>query len=320
MESEFLRLEKIVLREQYGRFLNAHDSRRFMHLRFLLDYIHNTTFFKEICKNISTESTQRFSQKVYHIVHGREQMFIPDDYKERSHLAYLVTDGVVKANNVSFLLNAARKYIQDQKEDLEACFITFNELFVEPFVSYLLNQSDQNIAVFALLRRYKHRTEWFNRDRLNDFAIKDDGAKEHRMAGDLYSYLFDNGMEFIIQPTSPSGEVDFLAAQKNSPHKLLLEAKVFDGTGRHRQHVISGVKQIIHYANDYHEPASFLIIFNVCDKSLIFPGAYTPEGLTEMAINNTVVYILVIDICLHEKTASKRPFGETIQFSKEDFI
>lgn len=51
----------------------------------------------------------------------------------------------------------------------------------------------------------------------------------------MYAYLFDQGLDFHIEPQSVSGEPDLVAPE------LVLDAKLFDGQARNKRYVLSAV-------------------------------------------------------------------------------
>jgi hypothetical protein len=87
------------------------------------------------------------------------------------------------------------------------------ELFLESFYEYIDEHLDDQQAILYLLRRYKHRCEWFHAMRLRQ-AVTDHSQKgEKTLALDLYEFLHDQGIDFHIEPHSSSGIPDFVADQ-----------------------------------------------------------------------------------------------------------
>jgi hypothetical protein len=74
----------------------------------------------------------------------------------------------------------------------------FREMFLEPLYEYIDDALDQQGAVLSLLLKYKRKVEWFERDDLTKKAAGD----ERTLAKHLYSYLFDQGLDFHIEPQS----------------------------------------------------------------------------------------------------------------------
>ena len=98
-----------------------------------------------------------------------------------------------------------------------------------------------------------HKVEWFQRDEL----VKIDGD-ERDLAKHLYAYLFDQGLDFHIEPQSASGEADLVAAE------LVLDAKVFDGDKRGLAYLASGFHQVHTYTRDFDQEVGYLIVYKTC--------------------------------------------------------
>src|SRR6266581_393430 len=62
------------------------------------------------------------------------------------------------------------------------------------------------------IRSIKHRSEWFYREQLWQLASESQKG-EKLLALDLYAYLYDQGINFSIEPSSLSGAIDLIAAQ-----------------------------------------------------------------------------------------------------------
>ena len=142
------------------------------------------------------------------------------------------------------------------------------EIFVQPLFDYIVESLDETKSKLSLLLRYKQRAEWFDCERLLKLC-KAKKNHEKSLARELYTYLFDQDIQFQIEPQSPRGRIDLIAEQgKKDP--LLLDAKVFDGIQRGKHYVCKGFRQVHHYCGQYNEQIGYVIIFNVSDKHLDF--------------------------------------------------
>jgi hypothetical protein len=125
----------------------------------------------------------------------------------------------------------------------------FVRVFIVPILSYLGYERSTDDLVRTMLVRYKQRCEWFERDRLVEIAkTKDAGNRinlmEKRLKSDLYRYLFDNGVDFTLEPFTPhrSAKPDLVSVKLLNGHKLVLEVKVYDGV-RSSCGIVYGIKQ-----------------------------------------------------------------------------
>lgn len=233
---------------------------------------------------------------------------------ESAILGYFVLKGLTSnANNANRLISIGHNYRRVSK--FHEAIETVREVFIEPFYEYVDENLDDQRAMMVLLMRYKHRSEWFNRDRLYTLSqIERKGEKS--LALDLYSYLYDQGIDFTIEPSSISGEIDLIAAQ-GTDDPLLLDAKVFDGEGRGKTYIRKGFNQIYTYSNQYNEPFGFLVIYKTCEKDLSF--SLKKKGhIPTLTHNHKTFFLIIIDIYPHPKPVSQRSPIKATEITEED--
>ncbi len=172
----------------------------------------------------------------------------------------------------------------------------FREMFLEPLYEYIDDALDQQGAVLSLLVKYKRKVEWFEREVVAGVA----GADERTLAKHLYAFLFDQGLDFHVEPQSASGEADLVAPE------LVLDAKVFDGARRGISYLASGVHQVHTYARDFNQEVGYLVVFKTCPETLDFPFSASGQLAPCLIVGGKTIYIFVIDICQYESSASKR--------------
>jgi hypothetical protein len=197
------------------------------------------------------------------------------------------------------------------------------EFFVEPLCNYVDEQLDNQSVMLSLLMRYKQRSEWFYREQLYEKSqATNDSKKRHeiekRLAVDLYAYLYDQGVDFHIEPSSMPGAIDLIAAQDTSD-PLLLDVKVFDNKGRNKSYLCKGFHQVYAYTQQYNEPFGYMVIFNVTDQSLRF--ALECTGHIPMVLhNNKTIFLLTIDINYPPTSPSKLGILKPIEILEEELI
>jgi len=183
----------------------------------------------------------------------------------------------------------------------------FREYFLEPFYDYLDDALDQQAAVVSLLVKYKRKVEWFERSALVATA----GQSERQLAKHLYGYLFDQGLDFHIEPQSASGEADLVAKD------LILDAKVFDGARRSAAYLAAGFNQVHTYSRDFNQDAAFIVIYKTCPDAIDFSFSSSGSLVPFLCVAGKTIYFLVIDICEHEDSASKRGALKRHQITEE---
>lgn len=196
----------------------------------------------------------------------------------------------------------------------------FMSYFIEPVYEHIDEQLDDQRAVLALLRRYKHKCEWFQRDTLYKMWQADTSKGEKTLALHLYEYLHDQGLDFYIEPTSASGEIDIISAQ-SSEEPLLADAKIYNpGKGKGKDYLARGIKQIYTYAVDYNESFAYLITYKTCPDDLRLALTNQTAATPYLTHNNKTIFLVVVDIYPHEKTASKQGPLKPIEITEADLI
>ena len=201
------------------------------------------------------------------------------------------------------------------EESLEA----IREIFLEPFYEYVDEQLDDQRAMLNVLLRYKHRSEWFYRDHLMKLASDESRKAEKLLALDLYSYLYDQGIDFSIEPSSISGEVDLIGAQ-GSEDPLVADTKIFDGDGRGKTYIRKAFNQIYTYTQQHNEPFGYLIIFKITDKDLRFLLSTQSGNIPVVTHNHKTIFLITVDIYPHPKPVSQRDPLKAIEITEEELI
>lgn len=181
----------------------------------------------------------------------------------------------------------------------------FVGLFVDPLVHYLEDRIAEGSAILGILERYKHRTEWFHRQRLFDLYSADTRRGEAGLDAHLREYLVDQGVKYpFSQPRSPSGEADIVAGL-DTGDPLALEVKLFLGDSSYGDaYVRKGFSQAYRYAGDYHLPAGYLVVFNLSDKLLLFETA-AHRWPPSVRLADKTVFVVAIDVNPNVPSASK---------------
>lgn len=315
-------LDKKTVEEYYNRLLRTHSAHKYLQLSFLWELLHTNPAFSGLCQDMNNDAGTRFDYNAFAIV-GRK-MRIPMDIFSNSHDRILVSFKILKQiidigkSQPDLIYKVAALYEKDEHWTDESRFALFNDLFLEPVIFYLYSKMNKKIIILNHLNKYKQKSEWFNKPHLFEFTKTDSKDLEGQLTSDLYSYLFDKGFDFSMEPTSPSGILDFLASQKHAPNKYLIEGKVFDAASRSKDYLCKGIRQTLFYLNDYNESNGYLIIYKTTDKSLVFNMDISPDGLPIYKQGNKTIYFFLIDIHPYDLPASKRKKTDAIEISYND--
>jgi hypothetical protein len=319
MTQELFEIDKKTLEEYYKRLLKTNYQFKFLQLRFIWNFIHDRDSFRPLCDLLKTKG-QRYELDAYGIVDLNKIIILPDKHDERIYLSYFIIEKILKPKtnpSIKSMSLIGRNYAENKEGDESIFFELFNDLFLEPFIYFLLNHTNKHFWVLGLLKKYKHRTEWFNRELLYKIATDETQKAEHNLKSNLYKYLFDNGLDFYIEPNSPSGEIDFIGSQKNSTNKLLAEGKVFNGI---KANIVKGIWQIHTYIKENNEKDGYLIIYSICPKIISFNFNNDSDSFPYCILDNKRIYFVVIDIYSHGKTAAIRGQQDLIEINNNDLI
>lgn len=236
--------------------------------------------------------------------------------EEAAAIGYKVLRHLATCDNEAILIELARPFRRTGKfsEALETC----RDMYLEPFYEFLDESMDDQRAMLTLLLRYKHRCEWFHRNRLWEVVHSDSRRGEKLLALDLYEYLHNQGMDFTIEPSSLSGEIDLIAAQ-GSDDPLLVDTKIFDAKDRGKTYIRKGFNQIYTYTQQYNEPFGYLIVYKTTETDLRF--ALSTAGNIPLVIHNhKVIIIITIDLFPNPKPVSQRSPLTAIEITEQELL
>lgn len=238
--------------------------------------------------------------------------------EEAAVIGYSVLRKISELAYASRIYQIAQLYAQNssKKQDITE-IIRFT--FLEPFSEYVDEQLDNRKIILSLLIRYKHRSEWFYRNHLLHLSQNDSQRAEKMLALDFYSYLYDQGLDFTIEPSSLSGEIDIAAAQ-GTDDPLLADAKIFDASDRGKRYIRKAFNQIYTYTQQYNEPFGYLLIFKITDRDLSFSLSNNFLNIPVVIYNHKTIFLITIDIYSHSKPVSQRNPLSSIVITEEELI
>lgn len=193
--------------------------------------------------------------------------------------------------------------------------------YVEPLFDHIDERIDDRRITLAILKKYKHRCEWFRRAELLAKCRGNTRKGEESLAYDLYEYLHDQGIQFHIEPQSESGRVDLISAQSGND-RLVADAKIFnpDG-GQNLSYIVKGFRQIYDYTKDYNEPFGYLVVFKTCEEDLSIPTPHQESAVPLITHNCKTIFLVVIDLCDYGGLpASKRGKIKAHEITPEQFV
>jgi hypothetical protein len=191
---------------------------------------------------------------------------------------------------------------------------------MEPLFDYIDEQIDDKRMTLVLLKKFKHRCEWFLRSEMYARFKEDTGKGENILASRLYQYLHDQGVQFHIEPQSASGRIDLISTQSGKD-RLVADAKLFNPErGQDRGYIIKGFRQIYEYTKDFNETFGYLVIFKTCDQDLSIPTQHQESTVPFITHNNKTIFLVVIDIFDYPESASKRGKLQAYEITPQQFV
>jgi hypothetical protein len=198
---------------------------------------------------------------------------------------------------------------------------------IQPLFDYLSEILDEQQVVLGYLLRYVRRCEWFDRARLQEqVKVCQEEAKAERKRAlveqelklDLYGYLHDQGLDFVIEPTWERGEIDLIADQKGE-NPTYIEAKVFRGKSD-QAGLREGFHQLFTYLNQYKAPTGYLAVYKLCEENLSLQGDGIIQTIPFFTHAGKTLYVLIVDLCSGPKSPSSQGKLVTIRVTKEELV
>ena len=173
------------------------------------------------------------------------------------------------------------------------------DVAVDGLYEYLDEQIDTRNMLYAVLQKYKQRAEWFHRTRLR--RVADDGLEgktgERALAVDLQEYVLDQGVEFVVEPMSASGEADLILRDSEGRY-IIIDAKYIP-TDANRSKILeiiaSGFNQVSRYCDDYNEPTGFLVPFTRTSTKIRLELEES-DGFRFLTLGGKTIYCLPVSI------------------------
>jgi hypothetical protein len=196
----------------------------------------------------------------------------------------------------------------------------FCRTYVEALFEYIEEQINDKRLTLFLLKRFKHRCEWFRRADMLAKSKSDTRKGEKALAIDLYEYLHDRGIQFHIEARSASGEADLISSQIGED-RLVADVKIFNPEGgQNLGYLARGFRQVYDYTKDYNEPFGFLVIFKTCEADLAILLQGQEAAIPFITHNHKTIFFVVIDIFDYASPASKRGKLKTWDLKSQDLM
>lgn len=296
---------KNKLQLRYKRVIDSFPEQFHYQLRQFIKFINENSVFKSILdENLHKHTDAGRKANIIGRQHKGEAMYLQHE-EENVAIGYHIVDHILATRTSEeswtteqFLVMISKRYNAEgpNQHYYNQFFLT---LFVNPIVDYIEERIDEQMLILNSLRRFKHISEWYKSSDLLKLYSENTKQGESVLKKQLYEFLFMEGIECIIEPESVSGIADAIIPQLD--HKIIVEAKIFDGSSTI---ITQGLSQLYRYNNNYNEPFGYLIVFKTCEKDIKFQLKFTDDKIPYLIYNNKTFYFIVVDI-FKGKTASQ---------------
>lgn len=316
MDRDQLQLLRYKLQKRVRR-LNSSEHQVFHYvLKQFWGFIHSQPLLVGVMAHLET-TMHHINDKIEPIF-SQNSGIVFEEELENAAACYFVLKRCSESTNDQIEVDVGLCY--NSAGDLNNILETFKDIFVDPFYDYLDEHLDESRAVLALILKYKKRCEWFKREELLNVWREKTTQGEKLLALNMYEFLFQQGLDFYIEPASVSGEVDLISSQIGE-ERLLADAKVYNPEkGKGKDYVLRGYNQLYTYAIDYNEPVGYLVIFNTSKDNLCFAVSETHHHTPFISYNNKTIFFVVIDLFDWEVPASKRGKFRGTEITEKDLL
>ncbi|MBA7619660.1 hypothetical protein ES703_27001 [subsurface metagenome] len=315
MDTNYVQSLRYKLQKRARRVNSADHNIAHATLKQFWTFLHSYPVFVGILRDLKCRVSDLEIVAV-NIVNASVNNYYPENDLQAAGISFFVISKCLKSETSEVEYTIGANY--GQTTEVSEAIDLFRVLFFEPLYEYVDEQLDDQRAILYLLRKYKHRCEWFQRERLFKLWEGEKQKGEKLLALDLYEYLHDQGLDFSIEPWSISGEADLVAAQK-SDDPLIADVKIFNAPNK-KSYVTRGFSQIYRYTRTYDEPFGYLIIFNTSNSDLKLVLSHQEQSTPFVVYNGKTIFMLTIDIYPIEATASKEGKLKTVQITEKDLV
>jgi len=229
-------------------------------------------------------------------------------------------------NNLTELIIKIHYFFTGEHKGISDCLEGINDSCVEILAEHLDEQLDASQTIMLLLYKYKHMIEWFNRSEARAIAEGEHTyypktSKEKGLASNLYGYMYEQGIEFHIEPSSVSGEADLITSQRDES-RIILDAKYISSNfseSEIKRKVSFGFAQVFTYCCDFNSEFGYLVVFKN-HASVINIEADKQDDFSYVNLNGKIIFFVVVDIFEYKKPASKRGAPKVVNIFKSSLI
>lgn len=272
----------------------------------LLTQIHNAQkineFLKRQLSNYLRASTEGALQALYYIASNiNPKPNLPASWAEISEeifkdFAHPATREIKKIQEVTY------RGVVDEDLILQC------KLYVRRSYEGLRAEISSSLIHSQVIKRYKTRSTWYDRKRLEYLINQNEGKEEDILTRDLALYLFDNGISTLYRIRRGVHEYDLISDEIKS--NLFIEVKVYKSS----KDLTKGFAQLHSYLNSLEAQSSieevYYIIFRLGGPLYDLPPS--------IPTNRRIFYPMIIDLGSSSESGSRQP--SPVYLKLDDFF
>jgi hypothetical protein len=247
--------------------------------------------------------------------------YVPDTVLDHAAQSLAVLDRIAQARSrnseLEDLIRVMASEITGVVSGPDDSLEVVRDVALDGLYEWIDEHIDSCNAILGLLIKYKQRSEWFGRERLRLLA---EHGGERSLAIDLQQYVFDQGVEFTIEPSSSSGEADLVLRDTDSSH-VILDAKYIPlgaVPSEFKRKLSHAFHQVARYCHDFNEPSGYVVVFLGDLKSPLLPLS-VQDGFPFLEVKGKNVYYIPVAIA-DAPSASKSGRAEEVVVSLAELI
>jgi len=317
MDAEFIQSLRYKLQRRVRR-LNSIDFKSFhFSLKQFLGFIQKSYVILGIIEDLKARCPEQ-NQEIEPLFSesNRDGGLLWSDEDKHAAASAFIIERCAESDNQMIEVSIGKKYSNESNynEILES----FKDNFLETLYDYIDEKLDDQRLLLGLLKKYKQKCEWFQKNYLYELCKQNTQIGEKSLANHLYEFLHEQGIQFSIEPQSVSGEADLVSIQSGE-EAIVADAKIFwPEKGKNKSYLCKGFNQTYLYTTDYNEPFGYLVIFNMSGKDLRFSLENNSLNFPFIVHNAKTLYFITIDLFPYETSASKRGIAEAYLISETD--
>lgn len=318
MFAPYLKNLRVKLQDRKDAVLRANMDYLDSHLRTFLDFVSTQSLLSAITAELDNLLPADERKKLFEdLDSAHNQIKLPDEEEKMAAHLLIILRYLIDRSYTGELYQKMTAMLGSSNFNESVSEYT-DQLFL-PLYHYYDERIDDGDLLLYLLLKYKRVCEWFDRDTLFNLTMEDSGKREAVLDSHLRRFLMLEGFDYPFStPLSPKGRPDIMVQIEEKP--LSLEIKLFDEGAYGKSYLKKGFNQALKYAEDYHQPTGYLLVFNLSEKLLQFGKNSSDDYFPKIQVQNKTIFLIPVNLHPITITASKEKEAQIVVFEEEYLV